>query len=260
MKKNCSKDYEKLKSEYLLLKEEFENYKEKTIDKMKDLEFINILYDKTKKENEDLKNKINKISNQNVFLQNKLDEIKKENNIKNNPIEQNIKRERSKIYSNGNLSKKNGYNDFENVINNNNIINNININNNNNNDINNNNNNNNNDNINNNINNNNENSSNNNNNNINNNNNVLNEKNKKKILLKENFNFVLFGINNNSKSINMIEINNFYFSKNKEMEFVKNIDEILLKIQQKKENLNKNNTINNKKKKSISNRYDNNKN
>ena len=234
MKKNCSKDYEKLKSEYLLLKEEFENYKEKTIDKMKDLEFINILYDKTKKENEDLKNKINKISNQNVFLQNKLDEIKKENNIKNNPIEQNIKRERSKIYSNGNLSKKNGYNDFENVINNNNNINNININNNNNNDINNNNNNNNNDNINNNINNNNENSSNNNNNNINNNNNVLNEKNKKKILLKENFNFVLFGINNNSKSINMIEINNLDFSKNKEMEFVKNIDEILLKIQQKK--------------------------
>jgi hypothetical protein len=44
------------------------------------------------------------------------------------------------------------------------------------------------------------------------------------------------------------------------MEFIKNIDEILLKIQQKKENLNKNNTINNKKKKSISNRYDNNKN
>ena len=220
MKKISSKDYEKLKSDYLLLKQEFENYKEKTIDKMKDLEFINILYDKTKKENEELKSKINKISNQNVSLQNKLDEFKKEN--KNIPIEQNIKRERSKIYSNGNLSRKNGYNnDFENVINNN-IINN-------------------------------------NNNNINNNNNS-NEKNKKKILLKENFNFVLFGTNNNSKSINMIEINNYYFSKNKEMEFIKNIDEILLKIQQKKENLNKNNTINNKKKKSISNRYDNNKN
>ena len=219
MKKISSKDYEKLKSDYLLLKQEFENYKEKTIDKMKDLEFINILYDKTKKENEELKLKINKISNQNVSLQNKLDEFKKEN--KNIPIEQNIKRERSKIYSNGNLSRKNGYNnDFENVINNN-IINN------------------------------------NNNNNINNNNNS-NEKNKKKILLKENFNFVLFGTNNNSKSINMIEINNYYFSKNKEMEFIKNIDEILLKIQQKKENLNKNNTINNKKKKSISNRYENN--
>ncbi len=218
MKKISSKDYEKLKSDYLLLKQEFENYKEKTIDKMKDLEFINILYDKTKKENEELKLKINKISNQNVSLQNKLDEFKKEN--KNIPIEQNIKRERSKIYSNGNLSRKNGYNnDFENVINNN-IINN-------------------------------------NNNNINNNNNS-NEKNKKKILLKENFNFVLFGTNNNSKSINMIEINNYYFSKNKEMEFIKNIDEILLKIQQKKENLNKNNTINNKKKKSISNRYENN--
>ena len=218
MKKISSKDYEKLKSDYLLLKQEFENYKEKTIDKMKDLEFINILYDKTKKENEELKSKINKISNQNVSLQNKLDEFKKEN--KNIPIEQNIKRERSKIYSNGNLSRKNGYNnDFENVINNN-IINN-------------------------------------NNNNINNNNNS-NEKNKKKILLKENFNFVLFGTNNNSKSINMIEINNYYFSKNKEMEFIKNIDEILLKIQQKKENLNKNNTINNKKKKSISNRYENN--
>ena len=220
MKKISSKDYEKLKSDYLLLKQEFENYKEKTIDKMKDLEFINILYDKTKKENEELKLKINKISNQNVSLQNKLDEFKKEN--KNIPIEQNIKRERSKIYSNGNLSRKNGYNnDFENVINNN-IINN--------------------------------------NNNIINNNNNSNEKNKKKILLKENFNFVLFGTNNNSKSINMIEINNYYFSKNKEMEFIKNIDEILLKIQQKKENLNKNNTINNKKKKSISNRYDNNKN
>ena len=219
MKKISSKDYEKLKSDYLLLKQEFENYKEKTIDKMKDLEFINILYDKTKKENEELKSKINKISNQNVSLQNKLDEFK---NNKNIPIEPNIKRERSKIYSNGNLSRKNGYNnDFENVINNN-IINN-------------------------------------NNNNINNNNNS-NEKNKKKILLKENFNFVLFGTNNNSKSINMIEINNYYFSKNKEMEFIKNIDEILLKIQQKKENLNKNNTINNKKKKSISNRYDNNKN
>ena len=218
MKKISSKDYEKLKSDYLLLKQEFENYKEKTIDKMKDLEFINILYDKTKKENEELKLKINKISNQNVSLQNKLDEFKKEN--KNIPIEQNIKRERSKIYSNGNLSRKNGYNnDFENVINNN-IINN-------------------------------------NNNNIINNNNS-NEKNKKKILLKENFNFVLFGTNNNSKSINMIEINNYYFSKNKEMEFIKNIDEILLKIQQKKENLNKNNTINNKKKKSISNRYENN--
>ena len=215
MKKISSKDYEKLKSDYLLLKQEFENYKEKTIDKMKDLEFINILYDKTKKENEELKSKINKISNQNVSLQNKLDEFK---NNKNIPIEPNIKRERSKIYSNGNLSRKNGYNnDFENVINNN-IINN------------------------------------------NNNNNNLNEKNKKKILLKENFNFVLFGTNNNSKSINMIEINNYYFSKNKEMEFIKNIDEILLKIQQKKENLNKNNTINNKKKKSISNRYDNNKN
>ena len=220
MKKISSKDYEKLKSDYLLLKQEFENYKEKTIDKMKDLEFINILYDKTKKENEELKLKINKISNQNVSLQNKLDEFKKEN--KNIPIEQNIKRERSKIYSNGNLSRKNGYNnDFENVINNN-IINN------------------------------------NNNNIINNNNNNSNEKNKKKILLKENFNFVLFGTNNNSKSINMIEINNYYFSKNKEMEFIKNIDEILLKIQQKKENLNKNNTINNKKKKSISNRYENN--
>ena len=220
MKKISSKDYEKLKSDYLLLKQEFENYKEKTIDKMKDLEFINILYDKTKKENEELKSKINKISNQNVSLQNKLDEFKKEN--KNIPIEQNIKRERSKIYSNGNLSRKNGYNnDFENVINNN-IINN------------------------------------NNNNIINNNNNNSNEKNKKKILLKENFNFVLFGTNNNSKSINMIEINNYYFSKNKEMEFIKNIDEILLKIQQKKENLNKNNTINNKKKKSISNRYENN--
>ena len=218
MKKISSKDYEKLKSDYLLLKQEFENYKEKTIDKMKDLEFINILYDKTKKENEELKLKINKISNQNVSLQNKLDEFKKEN--KNIPIEQNIKRERSKIYSNGNLSRKNGYNnDFENVINNN-IINN--------------------------------------NNNIINNNNNSNEKNKKKILLKENFNFVLFGTNNNSKSINMIEINNYYFSKNKEMEFIKNIDEILLKIQQKKENLNKNNTINNKKKKSISNRYENN--
>ena len=217
MKKISSKDYEKLKSDYLLLKQEFENYKEKTIDKMKDLEFINILYDKTKKENEELKLKINKISNQNVSLQNKLDEFK---NNKNIPIEPNIKRERSKIYSNGNLSRKNGYNnDFENVINNN-IINN-------------------------------------NNNNINNNNNS-NEKNKKKILLKENFNFVLFGTNNNSKSINMIEINNYYFSKNKEMEFIKNIDEILLKIQQKKENLNKNNTINNKKKKSISNRYENN--
>ena len=223
MKKISSKDYEKLKSDYLLLKQEFENYKEKTIDKMKDLEFINILYDKTKKENEELKLKINKISNQNVSLQNKLDEFK---NNKNIPIEPNIKRERSKIYSNGNLSRKNGYNnDFENVINNN-IINN----------------------------------NNNNNNNINNNNNNSNEKNKKKILLKENFNFVLFGTNNNSKSINMIEINNYYFSKNKEMEFIKNIDEILLKIQQKKENLNKNNTINNKKKKSISNRYDNNKN
>ena len=222
MKKISSKDYEKLKSDYLLLKQEFENYKEKTIDKMKDLEFINILYDKTKKENEELKSKINKISNQNVSLQNKLDEFK---NNKNIPIEPNIKRERSKIYSNGNLSRKNGYNnDFENVINNN-------INNNDNNIINN-----------------------------NNNNNNLNEKNKKKILLKENFNFVLFGTNNNSKSINMIEINNYYFSKNKEMEFIKNIDEILLKIQQKKENLNKNNTINNKKKKSISNRYDNNKN
>ena len=220
MKKISSKDYEKLKSDYLLLKQEFENYKEKTIDKMKDLEFINILYDKTKKENEELKLKINKISNQNVSLQNKLDEFKKEN--KNIPIEQTIKRERSKIYSNGNLSRKNGYNnDFENVINNN-IINN------------------------------------NNNNIINNNNNNSNEKNKKKILLKENFNFVLFGTNNNSKSINMIEINNYYFSKNKEMEFIKNIDEILLKIQQKKENLNKNNTINNKKKKSISNRYENN--
>ena len=219
MKKISSKDYEKLKSDYLLLKQEFENYKEKTIDKMKDLEFINILYDKTKKENEELKSKINKISNQNVSLQNKLDEFK---NNKNIPIEPNIKRERSKIYSNGNLSRKNGYNnDFENVINNN-----ININDNN----------------------------------IINNNNNLNEKNKKKILLKENFNFVLFGTNNNSKSINMIEINNYYFSKNKEMEFIKNIDEILLKIQQKKENLNKNNTINNKKKKSISNRYDNNKN
>ncbi len=219
MKKISSKDYEKLKSDYLLLKQEFENYKEKTIDKMKDLEFINILYDKTKKENEELKLKINKISNQNVSLQNKLDEFKKEN--KNIPIEQNIKRERSKIYSNGNLSRKNGYNnDFENVINNNIINNNNNI--------------------------------------INNNNNNSNEKNKKKILLKENFNFVLFGTNNNSKSINMIEINNYYFSKNKEMEFIKNIDEILLKIQQKKENLNKNNTINNKKKKSISNRYENN--
>ena len=219
MKKISSKDYEKLKSDYLLLKQEFENYKEKTIDKMKDLEFINILYDKTKKENEELKSKINKISNQNVSLQNKLDEFK---NNKNIPIEPNIKRERSKIYSNGNLSRKNGYNnDFENVINNN-IINN------------------------------------NNNNIINNNNNNSNEKNKKKILLKENFNFVLFGTNNNSKSINMIEINNYYFSKNKEMEFIKNIDEILLKIQQKKENLNKNNTINNKKKKSISNRYENN--
>ena len=221
MKKISSKDYEKLKSDYLLLKQEFENYKEKTIDKMKDLEFINILYDKTKKENEELKSKINKISNQNVSLQNKLDEFK---NNKNIPIEPNIKRERSKIYSNGNLSRKNGYNnDFENVINNNININDNNI-----------------------IN--------------NNNNNNLNEKNKKKILLKENFNFVLFGTNNNSKSINMIEINNYYFSKNKEMEFIKNIDEILLKIQQKKENLNKNNTINNKKKKSISNRYDNNKN
>ena len=222
MKKISSKDYEKLKSDYLLLKQEFENYKEKTIDKMKDLEFINILYDKTKKENEELKSKINKISNQNVSLQNKLDEFK---NNKNIPIEPNIKRERSKIYSNGNLSRKNGYNnDFENVINNNININDNNIINN------------------------------------NNNNNNLNEKNKKKILLKENFNFVLFGTNNNSKSINMIEINNYYFSKNKEMEFIKNIDEILLKIQQKKENLNKNNTINNKKKKSISNRYDNNKN
>jgi histone acetyltransferase len=221
MKKISSKDYEKLKSDYLLLKQEFENYKEKTIDKMKDLEFINILYDKTKKENEELKSKINKISNQNVSLQNKLDEFK---NNKNIPIEPNIKRERSKIYSNGNLSRKNGYNnDFENVINNNININDNNI-----------------------IN--------------NNNNNNLNEKNKKKILLKENFNFVLFGTNNNSKSINMIEINNYYFSKNKEMEFIKNIDEILLKIQQKKENLNKNNTINNKKKKSISNRYENNKN
>ena len=220
MKKISSKDYEKLKSDYLLLKQEFENYKEKTIDKMKDLEFINILYDKTKKENEELKSKINKISNQNVSLQNKLDEFK---NNKNISIEPNIKRERSKIYSNGNLSRKNGYNnDFENVINNNIINNNNNI--------------------------------------INNNNNNSNEKNKKKILLKENFNFVLFGTNNNSKSINMIEINNYYFSKNKEMEFIKNIDEILLKIQQKKENLNKNNTINNKKKKSISNRYDNNKN
>ena len=58
MKKISSKDYEKLKSDYLLLKQEFENYKEKTIDKMKDLEFINILYDKTKKENEELKKKI----------------------------------------------------------------------------------------------------------------------------------------------------------------------------------------------------------
>ena len=36
MKKISSKDYEKLKSDYLLLKQEFENYKEKTIDKMKD--------------------------------------------------------------------------------------------------------------------------------------------------------------------------------------------------------------------------------
>ena len=131
MKKISSKDYEKLKSDYLLLKQEFENYKEKTIDKMKDLEFINILYDKTKKENEELKSKINKISNQNVSLQNKLDEFK---NNKNISIEQNIKRERSKIYSNGNLSRKNGYNnDFENVINNNININDNNIINNNNN-------------------------------------------------------------------------------------------------------------------------------
>lgn len=57
------KDFERLKQENKKIKEEYEKYKEISEDKLKDLEFLSIQYEKTRKENEELKKKLAKASN-----------------------------------------------------------------------------------------------------------------------------------------------------------------------------------------------------
>lgn len=54
-KHNLSMEYNQLKQEYSKLQTDSVNFKEKTIEKLKDLEFLNIQYDKLKKEYEKLK-------------------------------------------------------------------------------------------------------------------------------------------------------------------------------------------------------------
>ena len=55
-----NKEIEKLKFENKKLKEEFEKYKEITYEKLKNFEFLNSQYEKTRRENEDLKKKLSK--------------------------------------------------------------------------------------------------------------------------------------------------------------------------------------------------------
>jgi hypothetical protein len=57
---NNNKENEKLRFEYKKLKEEFDRYKESISDKLKDAELLLLQNDKIRKENEDLKNRLNK--------------------------------------------------------------------------------------------------------------------------------------------------------------------------------------------------------
>lgn len=67
-----TKDYERIKQENKKIKEEYEKYKEVTENKLKDFESISIQYEKAKKENEELKKKFSKSNttnnNQNILL------------------------------------------------------------------------------------------------------------------------------------------------------------------------------------------------
>ena len=56
---NNNKENEKLRFEYKKLKEEFDRYKESISDKLKDAELLLLQNDKIRKENEDLKNRLN---------------------------------------------------------------------------------------------------------------------------------------------------------------------------------------------------------
>ncbi len=103
MKNYDMKEIERLNYEYLKLKEDFEEYKEKTIDKMKDLEFLNIQYEKVKKENEELKRKNNSIQNEKYIMQKEIDQLRNELESKSKLIDQITKNRISlltKIYSN----------------------------------------------------------------------------------------------------------------------------------------------------------------
>ena len=76
---------ERLKNENKKINKEMENFKEKTIDKIKDLEFLNIQYDKLKKENEILKEELGQKANSGsqsaiiAELKNKLNSTLEEN-------------------------------------------------------------------------------------------------------------------------------------------------------------------------------------
>ena len=103
MKNYDMKEIERLNYEYLKLKEDFEEYKEKTIDKMKDLEFLNIQYEKVKKENEELKRKNTSVQNEKNIMQKEIDQLRNELDSKSKLIEQITKNRDSlltKIYSN----------------------------------------------------------------------------------------------------------------------------------------------------------------
>jgi hypothetical protein len=103
MKNYDMKEIERLNYEYLKLKEDFEEYKEKTIDKMKDLEFLNIQYEKVKKENEELKKKNTSVQNEKNIMQKEIDQLRNELDSKSKLIDQITKNRDSlltKIYSN----------------------------------------------------------------------------------------------------------------------------------------------------------------
>ena len=126
MKNYDMKEVERLNYEYLKLKKDFEEYKEKTIDKMKDLEFLNIQYEKVKKENEELKRKNNSVQNEKYLLQREIDQLRNDLDSKSKLIDQITKNRDSlltkiysKNYSNNNeneINRNNSLNSFNNLI------------------------------------------------------------------------------------------------------------------------------------------------
>ena len=87
-----NKEIEKLKSENKKIKEEFEKYKEVTYEKLKSFEFLNSQYEKTRRENEDLKKRLSKSPNNIISInqssnpsnQNYI--LKTPNKLKNDPL------------------------------------------------------------------------------------------------------------------------------------------------------------------------------